>query len=342
MKMRDRFRRLAGIALAASAFTAMSTMAVNAQDFYQGKRLTIVIGNTAGSGYDTYGRLVSRYVSKHLAGQPGQIFQYLPGAGSLRAAEFMYALAPKDGTHIGVVIPGALVDPLFTDSLRQRYDPTKFEYMGTADSGARLCFSLAASQAKTMKDVQSREFIVGATQPGAYARLLNSLAKTKFKIVTGYPGANEMFMALDLAESDIICGLDYSAVNTLRPGFLTSGKANVFIQIGLEPKPALTAMGVPSIWEFIEPADKPLVELIVTEQIFQRVFLLPPGTPADRVALLRAAFDKAMEDPELLSEAKKLELEINPKSGEYVADHLKKLYAAPKDLVERMAKVIRP
>lgn len=340
MNMRSNWGKIAGLTLGLLAGLQATT--TQAQDFYQGKRFNVIVGNTAGSGYDAYARLITRYMSKHLSGQPGQVFQYMPGAGSLRAAEFMYTLAPKDGTYIGLVIPGALVDPLFTESLRGRYDPTKFEYLGTADSGARLCFSLAGSRAKTMKDVQTNEFIVGATQPGAYARLLNSLAKTKFKIVTGYPGPNEMFMALDRGESDVICGLDYSAVNTLRPDFITGGKGNVFVQIGLEPKPSLTALGVPPLWDFVEPADKPLLELIVTEQIFQRVFIVPPGSPPEAVKLLRAAFDKAVQDPELLDEAAKAHLEINPRDGEYVATHVNKLYAAPKEMVERMAKVIRP
>jgi tripartite-type tricarboxylate transporter receptor subunit TctC len=341
MNIRSTWGKIAGLAVALVA-GAQAVTAAKAQDFYQGKRLNVIVGNTSGSGYDAYGRLITRYMSKYLGGQPNQVFQYMPGAGSLRAAEFMYTLAPKDGTYIGLVIPGALVDPLFNESLRGRYDPTKFGYIGTADSGARLCFSLAGSKVKTMKDAQTNEYIVGATQPGAYARLLNSLAKTKFKIVTGYPGPNEMFMALDRGESDVICGLDYSAVNTLRPDFISGGKANVFIQIGLEPKPALTALGVPTIWDFIEPADKPLVELIVTEQIFQRVFLIPPGSPPEALKLLREAFDKAVKDPELLEEAGKAFLEINAKDGEYVTTHVNKLYAAPKDMVERMQKVIRP
>lgn len=312
-----------------------------AQDFYQGKTLTIVIGNTAGSGYDTYGRLIARFMAKHLPGQPGVIAQNMPGAGSVKAADFLYTIAPKDGTALGLVVPGALVDPLSADPSKYRYDPTKFEYIGTADSGTRLCFSSAQSSVKTMEDAQAKVAVVGATQPAAYARMLNALAKTKFRIVTGYPGPAEMFMALERGESEVICGLDYSAMNTLRPGLLGSSKVNILLQIGLEPKPSLTALGVPSIWKYIEPSDRSLVELIVTEQVFQRVFIAPPGAPEPRVKALRAAFDAALRDTELLDEARKSNLEINPKSGEEVAGHVRRMYAAPKELIARMAKVTR-
>lgn len=313
-----------------------------AQDFYQGKTLTVVVGNTAGSGYDVYGRLITRFMTKYLPGKPLMIAQNMPGAGSVKAADFLYSIAPKDGTTFGLVVPGALVEPLSGDAAKFRYDPTRFEYIGTADSGTRLCFSSAASPVKTMADAREREAIVGATQPAAYARMLNALAKTKFRIVTGYPGPAELFMALERGESEVICALDYNAANTLRPGLLKSGKVNILVQIGLEPKPLLTALGVPSIWQFIEPADRPLVELIVSEQVFQRVFLAPPGVPEGQVKALRAAFDAALMDPELLDEAKKSNLEINPKTGAEVAEHVRKMYAAPRELVERMAKVTRP
>ena len=168
------------LALAAGAGAA------RAQDFYRGKTLTLVVGNTPGSGYDTYGRLVSRYMARHLPGNPAVVPQSMPGAGSVKAAEFIYAVAPKDGTLFGIVMPGALIDPLVNKGTAYRYQPGRFEFIGTADSGTKLCFSSARSQIKTIEDAQRTTAIVSSTARADYARMVNALAKTKFQIVTGY------------------------------------------------------------------------------------------------------------------------------------------------------------
>lgn len=333
---------LLAVALSSIFIAAGAATAVHAQDLYQGKTLTIVVGNTAGSGYDTYGRLVARYMAKYLSGHPTVVAQNMPGAGSVKAADYIYSVAPKDGTVFGLVVPGALVDPLTAEPSRFRYDPTRFEYIGTADSGTRLCLTRADSAVKTFEDAQSKVAIVAATQPAAYARMLNALTKTKFKIVTGYPGPAEVFMAVERGEADAICALDFNAINTLRPGLLGSPKVNILLQFNIEPKPFLSALGVPQIWKFIAPEDRALVELVLTEQVFQRVFIAPPQTPEANVRALRAAFDEALRNPELLDDARKSNLEINPKGGAEVASYVRKMYDAPRELIERMAKVTRP
>lgn len=313
-----------------------------AQSFSQGKALTLIVGNTAGSGYDTYGRLIARYMSRHLPGRPNIITQNMPGAGSVKAAQYLYSIAPKDGTVFGLIMPGALVDPLATDPTKYRYEASKFEYIGTADSGTRVCFTAARSGVKTIEDARKSKVTVASTPRADFAHMLNSLAKTQFQVVSGYPGPNEMLLALERGEGDAICGLDFSAANSLRPGLLGSDKVNILVQIGLEPKPFLSALGVPEVWKYIPAEDRPVVELMVGEQVLQRPFLAPPGTPADRMSALRAAFDAALKEPELLDEAKKSNLEINPKSGAEVAAQVKTMYSAPKELVERMGKVSRP
>lgn len=333
---------LLAVSLSSIIISTSVTTAARAQDLYQGKTLTIVVGNTAGSGYDTYGRLVTRYMAKYLPGRPTVVAQNMPGAGSVKAADYIYSVAPKDGTVFGLVVPGALVDPLTADPSRFRYDPTRFEYIGTADSGTRLCLTREDSAVKSFEDAQSKVAVVAATQPAAYARMLNALAKTKFKIVTGYPGPAEVFMAVERGEADAICALDFNAINTLRPGLLGSPKVNILLQFNIEPKPFLSALGVPQIWKFIVPEDRALVELVLTEQVFQRVFIAPPQTPEVNVHALRGAFDEALRDPELLDDARKSNLEINPKSGAEVAAYVRKMYEAPRELIERMAKVTRP
>ncbi len=313
----------------------------HAQEFYRGKTLTLVIGNTAGSGYDIYGRMISRYLMRHLPGKPTIVPQNMPGAGSVKAAEYIYAVAPKDGTLIGTIMPGALMDPLVNGLSKYRYVPSKFEFLGTADSGTKLCFSSDKSRIKSFQDAQRNKAVVASTARADYSLMVRSLAKAQFQIVTGYPGPAEMIMALERGEGDVVCGLDLSALNTLRPGILTSGKINLLLQFGLEARPSLSALGVPELWSFIAPEDRPVVELVFAEQVFQRTFLAPPGTPRDLLAILRAAFDMAMKDPDLLDEARRSNLEINPKSGSDVAAVLDKVYATPREVVERMGKVAR-
>ena len=333
---------LLALALLPCAVVASGGAPAIAQDFYKGKTLTIVIGNAAGSGYDLYGRLVARHMAKHLPGSPGVLPQNMPGALGVKATDFLYNIAPKDGTVIALVNPNALVDPLMAgDPTKHRYDPTKLAFIGTADSGTKVCFSSPTSAIKTFEDAQKTTAVVASTSPAPYPHMLNVLAKTKFKVVTGYPGPNDFLLALERGEADVICPIDYSALNTMRPGLFTSGKVNMLLQIGMEPKSALSALGVPEIWKFIAPADRPAAELLVAEVVVQRPFIAPPGTPPAQVTALRAAFDAALKDPELLAEAKKSNLEINPKSGADVEAQIRKMYAAPKELIERISKLTR-
>ncbi len=311
----------------------------SAQSVFQGNNLTLIIANTAGSGYDAYGRLIARFMSKHLPGNPRIVAQNMPGAGSVKAAEYLYSIARKDGTVFGLIMPGALVDPLANDPGKYRYDAGKFEYIGTADSGTRVCFTAARLGVKSIEDAQKRRVTVATSPRANYAPMLNALAKTQFQIVSGYPGPNEMLLAVERGEADAVCGLDFSAVNSLRPGLLGSDKIDILLQIGLGPKPFLSALGVPEVWQYISAADRPVVELMVGEQVLQRPFLAPPGSPADRISALRTAFDAALKDPELLDLAKKGSLEINPKSGAEVAAQIKSMYSAPKEVVERMGKI---
>jgi len=281
-------------------------------------------------------------MSKHLPERPNIVTQNMPGAGSVKAAEYLYSIAPKDGTVFGLIMPGALVDPLATDPKKYRYEASKFEYIGTADSGTRVCFTSARSGVKTIEDAQTKTVSVASTPRADFTHMLNALAKTRFRVVSGYPGPNDIMLALERGEGDAICGLDFTAVNSLRPGLLGSDKVNILVQIGLEPKPFLSAIGVPEVWKYISAEDRPVVELMIGEQVLQRPFLAPPGTPAARVDALRAAFDAALKDPELLDVATKANLEINPKSGAEIAAQIKRMYSAPKELIERMAKVSRP
>ena len=325
------------------AFAMAVAAPVEAQDFYKGKTLTIVIGNTAGSGYDLYGRIISRYMAKHLPGQPNVVAQNMPGALGVKATDYLVNIAAHDGTVIAHVNPNALTDPLVArDPALHRYDPTKIEFIGTADSGTKVCFSRRDSNVKTFDDVLKAEAVLATTLPAPYPYLLNAIAGAIFKIVAGYPGPAEFIMAVERGEADVICPIDLNALNSMRPGLVGSDKVNMLLQIGLEPNPSLTAMGVPEIWKYIDPAERPVVELLVGEVVVQRPFIAPPGTPPAQLQALRAAFDAAIKDPEMLADAKKANIEINPKSGAEVEAQIRKMYSASPAQIERIGRLTRP
>ena len=318
----------------------------DAQDFWAGKTLTMIVGTEAGSGYDVYGRLVARHIVKHLPGKPAFVAQNLGGAGSKRAAEHMSVVAPKDGTMIAILFPGAIFDPLITDRAKWRYDPSKLEYLGTADSGTRMCSTTLASKIKSFEDARRDVATIGASAPGGstydYPTMLNQLVGTKFKVVAGYKGTVEVAVAMERGEVDGWCGIEISTYMAVRPDWLPKKQITPLVQIGMETNQEMLALGYPSIWDFVPPQNKKAMELIVSQQVFQRPFVAPPGTPADRVKLLQDAFMAAFKDPELLAEAAKMKLTLAPKSGAEVAALVSSMYSAPRELIEQVTKAIKP
>ena len=329
--------------LTAALVLTTSMLCASAADFYQGKQINVVVGVDAGSGYDAYARLLTRHMGKYIPGHPNFVVQNMPGAGSITAAQYLANVAAKDGTAFGTVSPGALAEPMTGEASKYRYQPTKFEYLGTMDSGTRLCFSMADSGIRSIDDVKQRKVVTAATAAGSsttdYAWFMNALAGTKFEVVSGYKGPGDVFLALERGEATTVCSLDSATVNSLRPDWISSGKVTVLMQAGLEPSPRFKA---PSVWNYIKPEDKPVVELIVGQQFFGRPFLAPPGTPPQAMQILRKAFMQAVQDPALIAEAEKMKLDIHPKSGEQVAALINKMYSAPPDIIERMKKALRP
>lgn len=314
-----------------------------AGNFYEGKIITVVVGNPAGSGYDAYARLLTRHMGKYIPGNPGFIVQNMPGAGSMTAAQHIANVAPKDGTTIGTLVPGAIFEPLIEGEARFRYSPGKFEYLGSADSGTRLCFTSKDSPIKTVEDARKQKVIVASTAPQSsatdYALFMNALADTKFDIVMGYKGPADLLLAMERGEAAGVCALDSATVNSIRPDWLANDKINILAQAGLQPSPDIKA---PTIFDFIKGENRAVAEMIVSQQEFSRPFMAPPGTPAAQVQILRAAFMQTMKDPELVAEAEKMRIGVAAKSGEEITEIVRKLYATPAPLVERARKILRP
>jgi tripartite-type tricarboxylate transporter receptor subunit TctC len=315
--------------------------AVQAADFYAGKNIDLVIGSAPGGGYDTYGRLMGRYIGKYIPGKPTIVPRNMPGAGSGKAASFIYEVAPKDGTAIAGIFPGAVVGPLLDDRMQNvQYKPTKFNYLASADSGTRVCATMKSTPIKTFEDAQKMKTTVGASQAGGstrdYAVMLNNLAGAKFDVIAGYKGSHPILLAMERGEVSGLCGLDWTSFKTQKPDWIRDKQINVLIQVGPDPEPELTKMGVPEVWKYLKTEeDRKVVELIVAQQVFGRPYIAPPGTPKDRVEILRKAFDSALHDKKLLAEAEKMRLSIKPASGEKVQDLVAKLYKTPKSIVQR-------
>jgi tripartite-type tricarboxylate transporter receptor subunit TctC len=334
-------------ALTATAIAAALAAPAHAADYYAGKTIELVVGSDAGGGYDIYARTVARHISRHIPGNPNVIVKNMPGAGSSRAGIYISTVAPKDGGSVGALMPGAIMGPLLDDKPNLQFDPTKVIYIGTADSGVRICTTFQNSKIKTFEDAQKQKTVLGASAAGGSTRdydyLLNKTAGAKFDVVSGYQGTVDIALAMERGEVDGMCGWDWSSVKSQKSDWVRDKKLNVLVQVALEPEAELTKMGVPLIWQYItKEDDRKVAELVVSQQVFQRSYIAPPGTPKEQIDILRTAFDATVADPQFLADAEKMKISITPLSGAKVQALVEKLYATPKDLIERAKNVIKP
>jgi tripartite-type tricarboxylate transporter receptor subunit TctC len=326
---------------------ALSTAPALTADFYAGKTIDFVIGGDVGGGYDIYARAIARHLGRFIPGNPTIVPKNQPGAGSGRAASSLYSVAPKDGSVIGAVFPGAIMGPLLDDRAQPLYDPTKFVYLASADNATRVCISRHDSRIKRYEDALRQKSIMGASAAGGstrdYINMLKKATGAMFDLVAGYKGTAEIFLAMERGEVDGMCGLDWASLKSQRPDWVRNKTVNILAQINLEPDAELAKLGVPQIWSFIKTADdKTAVELIIGQQVFGRPYLAPPGVAAEPLKLLRAAFDATLKDKAFLADAERTRIDIAPSSGERVQQLVEALYAMPKATVERAKELITP
>ena len=334
-------------ALAAAAMLLATAAPISAADYYAGKTIELIVGGGPGGGYDIYARVVARHLARFIPGEPTIIVKNMPGAGSTKAAQYISNMAPKDGTSFGAIMPGAIVGPLLDEHPKPGFDPTKVHYLGTANSGTRVCVTMKTSKIKTFDDAQKIKSKFGGSAPHdstfAYGYLHKHTAGALWDIVSGYPGTPDMALAMERGEIDGVCGWDWSSFKSQKPEWLRDNKANVLLQVSLEPHPELAKMGVPSVFKYVKSdADRKVVELVISQSVFQRSYIVPPETPAAQVAVLRAAFDKTVTDPRFLADANKSRIDIEPLSGAKVQEVVAKLYKSPADIVARAKKAIKP
>ena len=286
------------LALLAAALAAPAP--ATAADYFAGKTIEWTVGADVGGGYDIYSRTIAKHLPRFIPGNPVILVKNLPGAGSAKAATYLATVAAKDGTAIGTLMPGGVIGPLIEDGPKPQYDPVKLVYLATADSGTRVCATFINAKTKSFADAQKQNTVMGASAAGGstrdYVNMLRKAAGAQFELVTGYKGTAEIGLAVERGEVDGLCGWDWSSLKAQKSDWLRDKKVNILIQLSLDPEAELTRMGVPPVWQFIKnDEDKKAVELIVSQQVFGRPFVAPPGTPAEAVKILRDAFSAAMK-----------------------------------------------
>lgn len=341
--MRLRFTTL----LASLAATVLTVGVANADavaDFYKGKSIQLLVGYSTGGGYDTYARALARYMGKYIPGNPTLVPQNMPGAGSLKLMNYLYAVAPKDGTVFGTIGRGIALEPLLAGE-GVRFDPNQMNWIGSITNEVSICVSWYTSPIKTFADVLQNELIVGGTGPGAdtdmFPKVLNHLLGTKFKLITGYPGGSDALLAMERGEVAGRCGWSYSSLQATRPTWVKEGKIHILAQIAMQKHPDLP--DVPLVMDYAKSdQQRAALKLILAQQLMARPFVLPPGVPPERVEALRTAFDQAVKDPDFLAEAKQSELEVNPSTGAEVQALLKEIYASPEEIVQLAVAATKP
>jgi len=341
-------RALARVAVCAAtviAFPALCSANEDVAAFYKGKSIRLIIAGAAGGGYDAYGRLIARFMARHIPGNPTIVPTNMPGGGGAVAAAHLYNVASKDGTVIAAVLPGTITDQLLQNRTTATFEPAKLVYLGSANSEANMCYVRTDNGVTSLRDLQTKEVIIGASTEGGSTRdqptVQKNLLGTRFKIVTGYPGTREIFLAIEKNEVSGICGIGLPSFMTIRPDWIKDGFMRIISQDNARGDPKITASGVPLTVDLAKTAeDRQAMELIYSQQVFGRPYILPPGVPADRIAALRTAFVAALEDPELLAAAQAMKLDISPVSGEELQKQVEKLYSAPPEIVERAKRAL--
>jgi len=294
--------RLLAVGAGLLGLTAAATAQDQVASFYKGRTVTLVIGSAPGGGYDLYGRMIARYISRHIPGNPTVIAQNMPGAASNVAAAYIYNVAPKDGSVIGAIFMGAVVDQLFGEGKRNTHDTSKFNYIGNANSDAYVCLVRTDAGINSFADLLQKEVVLGASAEGASTRdfpvLLKNLLGAKFKIVAGYPGTREINLAMEKGEVQAGCGQTWSSVAATYPSWFKNN----------------------------------LVKPIVQES----------NVPQERVEALRKAFDETMKDPAFLAAAQKANMDLNPVSGERLQKIVSELFQTPPAAIARLKEILAP
>ncbi len=326
--------QMSSLALAA-VLMAGGARADSVEDFYRGKTINVLIGVAVGGEYDLHARLTARFIGKYIPGNPNVVPQQMTGAGGLNMANYLYSVAPRDGTYIGMLLATA---PAMQAVKGQgvQYDANGFGWIGSICPTVETMTVWKTSGVKTYDDARKTEVIAGATGRGAitysFPMMMNALLDTKFKIVTGYPGGNDVNLAMERGEVGARNNT-WSSWKVTKPEWLKNKDIEVIVQAGPRAK---DLPNVPSVEDLAKnPDDRQIIELVVSGTRLGRPLATTPGVPAERLKALRDAFDATMKDPEFIKQAEQIKVEVDPVSGESIQKVVAQVLATPPHLIER-------
>jgi len=334
-------RLLIALAVAALFTGTLPGHGQSAADFFRNKQIRFVLGAAPGQDYDVWARFLARHLPRHVPGSPSFVVQNMPGAGHMLATNWLYNIALRDGTVWGSVsrnIPSAGILQL----PGARYDPVKFNWLGSPEITNRGCYAMARSRVKTGEDLLEHELVVGGTGAGSTVtetpKLLRGLLGMKFKVVEGYVKPQDAQFAMESGELDGLCTTAQSFRN-FRPDWIKSGVVRVLFTLEREPVSWLDA---PTVYKFVKTQEQRLTLDFFSSSIeLGRPLLLPPEVPPERVEALRRAFDATVNDPQFREEARRMGLEITPRSGETLQALIQAAKDTPPEIIERVAKIIQ-
>jgi tripartite-type tricarboxylate transporter receptor subunit TctC len=312
------------------------------EDFYKGRSISWILSAGAGGGYSTYAQAFAPYFSAHIPGKPNIVIQNMPGGGGIRAMLYLDAVAPKDGSTIGLVHSSVPFAPLY--GVRgAKFDPRRMNWIGSIDAATGICVAWHTAGIATWQDLLDKPFVVGGSGAGSQMEtmpaMLNKLFGTKMKVISGYKGGNDIYLAMERGEVQGRCGGLISSISATRPDWFPEKKITVPVQISIARNPMFP--NVPAIVEFAkDDHTRQVLHLILAPENMDRPILAPPGVPSERVAALRAAFHAAMNDPGFIAEARKEHLEIQEISGDRVAQIINDAFALPADIVKAATEAI--
>lgn len=335
---------LGGLAAAAVSWIASIPGAVadTPAEFYRGKTIRIIVGFGPGGGYDLYARTFARFMPKNMAGQPTVVVENMDGAGSVRATNYVYGVAPKDGTVLGATNQNMPMYQLLGGK-EARFDTAKFNWLGTQAWSNGLVYTWHSAGIKTLDDAKKREVTVGgvgiSSDSFIYPTIINHLTGTKFKVITGYKGSSEIHLALERGEVEARGGNSWASLASSNPEWLKDGKVDLLVQVGLEKETELP--NVPLLLDLVTTDEgRQIARLVSLPIAVGYTIFAAPEVPADRVAALRAAFDATMKDLEFLADAAKRQMLIKPRSGAEVAKLVASVKDTPPSVLKKTAEIL--
>jgi tripartite-type tricarboxylate transporter receptor subunit TctC len=314
-------------------------------DFYKGKTIDLVISTGVGGGLDANARVVARHLADHIPGNPTLVPRNMPGAGHIRAANFVYSQAPKDGTVIATFIPIFVMAQVLDRSKSIQFDPANFNWLVSTSSSNSTVYMWHTSSVKSVEDATRREALMGGTGVGSYTimypTVMNSVIGTRFKLVAGYQSTAEIGLAMERGEIEGRAGNNFNSLKAENPDWIKTGKIKVIAQVGLERDPEFPDL--PLLTDFAKSdQDRQILRFFSTDVVIGRPFVTSPGVPSERVALLRKAFDEMLNDPAYLEDSKRAGLDVTPVAGAKVQTIVADLAHTPADIVTKAKLAMEP